>query len=108
MKERKNLDSKKEIIEKIYEKYKDDWRILWQPDFLYDIVLKYSCFKKPNDTCDHKHCQFCQARISEYPEDLHWGYCTLDKEYWKQYWICEECFDDFKDDFNWKLDKDTD
>ena len=33
------------------------------------------------------------------PEDLHAGYCTED-EYW---WICEACFHDFQDMFQWKV-----
>ena len=30
-----------------------------------------------------------------------YGYCTLDKKYW----ICEDCFSDFKEIFEWEMSK---
>ena len=37
--------------------------------------------------------------ISKNPEDLNSGYCTKDKKHW----VCEDCFNDFKEMFNFKL-----
>ena len=48
----------------------------------------------------HTHCEFCWAKFSTYKEDLKWGYTTYDK----RFWICEECFNDFKDRFQWEVD----
>ena len=40
-------------------------------------------------------------KISEYDGDLHEGYCTKDEKCW----ICEKCFNDFKEMFDWKVEK---
>ena len=48
---------------------------------------------------DHAHCSFCWAKFSDMEEDLHVGYITLDREDI----ICEECYNDFKDRFQWTL-----
>jgi predicted Fe-S protein YdhL (DUF1289 family) len=37
--------------------------------------------------------------VEDYPDVLHVGYATLD-EY---HWICEDCFRDFREDFEWKV-----
>lgn len=86
-------------IDEIYEKYKDDWRITYQPDYLYNITLKYEKFKQVKKHWDHEHCKFCWERISENIGDLNYGYCSLDNANW----ICEQCFQDFRDAFNWKV-----
>lgn len=48
---------------------------------------------------DHDHCEFCMAKFSENPENLHEGYTTTDS----YHWICEECYQDFKVVFQWTL-----
>jgi hypothetical protein len=35
----------------------------------------------------------------DYPEVLHFGYATEDS----YHWICEACFNDFKERFGWTL-----
>lgn len=76
----------------------DDWRLDFQMDYLYGKELKHERFWS-DDIQDHAHCEFCLDRISTLAEDLHEGYCTED-EYW---WICDACFNDFKDMFQWKV-----
>ena len=51
---------------------------------------------------DHDHCEFCGAKFmqGDHPEVLHAGYATLDE----QHWICEPCFDDFRGEFNWRIE----
>ena len=46
------------------------------------------------DGWDHEHCYFCWKKIVE--DDI--AYC-LDSN--PEHWICETCFDDFKDRFGW-------
>ena len=41
------------------------------------------------------------AKFGESKEMLHSGYCTIDK----YRWICEQCFQDFKDQFEWQVDE---
>ena len=75
---------------------KDDWRLQGQDKYLANVQLIFSKF---NNDRDHDHCDFCSDKFSELEEDLHEGYCTLDK----YHWICDKCFNDFKDMFKWQV-----
>ena len=48
---------------------------------------------------DEEDLEFCWATFSEQGEDLHDGFCTLDKKNW----ICEQCFQDFKEMFHFTV-----
>ena len=76
----------------------DDWRINNQIDYLLRAKLLHTTFAKSSRS-DHEHCEFCFLKFSDATEDLHVGYCTLDQ----YYWICEECFHDFKKKFEWSV-----
>lgn len=79
---------------------KNDWRLTYQEDYLMGKSLKYvKAFKKYSEKWDHEHCSFCWATFSEYENDLHEGYCTLDEKYW----VCPTCFEDFKEMFGWTV-----
>lgn len=78
---------------------KDDWRLNGQEDYLAGKALYFRKWVTLNKEWDHEHCEFCWAKISEYPDTLHEGYTTEDG----YYWICPECFHDFKELFQWKL-----
>ena len=74
----------------------NDWRLTNQEKYLSNIKLKYSTYGADNE---HEHCEFCMDKFSMNSEDLQKGYCTTDG----YRWICEKCFEDFKDSFDWKL-----
>ncbi len=80
----------------------DDWRLAGQEKYLKGVNLVKRTYRRyPKDpTWDHDHCKFCHAKfmVENYPDVLHEGYSTED-EY---YWICENCFHDFKEYFEWK------
>jgi len=81
----------------------NDWRLTGQESYLKDVALikrAYRRYPKSPDW-DHDHCEFCFAKfmVEDYPDVLHEGYSTED-EY---YWICEECFQDFREYFGWKV-----
>ena len=76
---------------------KDDWRIMGQEKYLTGVKLWFKQYKKYSERWDHDHCAFCFEKFYEQPGFLHQGYCT-ENEY---HWICENCFNDFKDMFNW-------
>jgi len=78
----------------------NDWRLMNQERYLKGVPLKHSVWTPPSETWDHDHCEFCFEKFSQYEGDMHDGYCTID-EY---HWICEECFEDFKDIFGWKVE----
>jgi hypothetical protein len=79
-----------------------DWRLLGQEEYLFGVSLSKKVYKKPRDDWDHDHCEFCFAKFSERENDLHEGYTTED-EY---RWICERCYRDFKDQFQWHVKDD--
>lgn len=80
----------------------NDWRLIkGQIEYLKDKRLIYCKYLKKSNEWEHDHCEFCNSKFSEYKNDLHYGYCTEDK----YHWICEKCFEDFKEMFNWKVDK---
>lgn len=66
----------------------------------------------PPHPWDHDHCEFCGARFEEAarmaerqprdPSILTEGYVTADPEV--DEWICDRCFEDFKDEFKWSVD----
>lgn len=78
----------------------NDWRLLYQEEYLMHVPLKKAVYRRPSPTWDHDHCCFCWATFSEYEGDLHEGYCTPDETYW----ICPECFADFQEMFHWTLE----
>ncbi len=82
---------------------KDDWRLeRGQIEYLKDKELIYTKYTQPSKEWDHDHCAFCWKSFSILVDsDLHEGYCTLDR----YTWICPECFEDFKEMFNWKVIK---
>ena len=77
---------------------KNDWRLTNQLDYLYRATLKKAIFKG-STVNDHEHCEFCCEKFGEGEGWLQLGYCTIDG----YYWICKECFQDFKKQFEWHL-----
>lgn len=77
----------------------NDWRLQGQEEYLKGKKLYYKKYKKYSERWEHEHCEFCSEKISEYKGDLNYAYCTKDEKYW----ICEECFNDFKELFKWKV-----
>ena len=81
---------------------RDDWRRMGQEAYLMEVELQYiNQYVPRSEACEHEHCCFCSEKISAYEDDLHSGYCTADSE--QSNWICVYCFDDFKDEFKWKV-----
>lgn len=79
--------------------FKNDWRYAGQERYLKNATLKYAHFN--SSLRDHDHCEFCYAKFSDKSNDLHDGYCTLDA----YHWICPDCYHDFKEIFQWKIEK---
>lgn len=80
----------------------DDWRLQGQENYLQGARLIFKAYKKPSDSWDHDHCDFCGAEFSETGNHLREGYCTKDE----RAWICPECFEDFKQRFEWIVEAD--
>jgi len=79
---------------------KNDWRLQGQEKYLLEASLVFRKYNQPAEKWDHDHCDFCWAKFSEKEEDaLNEGYTTSDS----YTWICKKCFEDFKDQFKWKV-----
>jgi hypothetical protein len=76
-----------------------DWRLQWQDKYLSNVELLRVPYEPYRKGWEHDHCAFCSEAISNFKSDLHNGYCTLDR----YHWICEKCFNDFKDIFKWQV-----
>ena len=77
-----------------------DWRLQGQEKYLKDKTLHFIKYSDRKTKTDHDHCEFCSAKFSDNDiDDLHTGFSTLDD----YRWICETCFNDFKEIFNFKL-----
>lgn len=81
--------------------FENDWRNMGQIDYLYRKRLKFVTYSK--EFGDHEHCEFCSEKISNLPNSLNCGYYTVNTKY--RYWICPKCYEDFKDIFQWSLEK---
>ena len=76
-----------------------DWRLQGQEKYLAGVVLVRKRYRKRSETWEHDHCAFCWRTFSESAGDLNEGYTTED-EY---HWICESCYEDFKETFRWTV-----
>ena len=80
----------------------EDWRLNGQERYLNSAKLQRCRLRFPEpEEVDHTHCDFCWAKFSDNENDLHEGYVTEDHNHF----VCEECFQDFKDRFQWKVDE---
>lgn len=78
----------------------DDWRRHGQEHFLKGVSLMSSRYYPYNENWEHDHCEFCGKKFSLCTNDLNEGYSTKDG----YHWICKECFNDFKDEFDWYIE----
>ncbi len=78
-----------------------DWRLQGQERYLKGVKLVRRPYRRyaKNPDWDHDHCAFCRATfiVEDRPGALHEGYATTND----YYWICPQCYEDFKDEFGW-------
>ncbi|HUN80902.1 MAG TPA: hypothetical protein VMV81_05255 [Phycisphaerae bacterium] len=83
-----------------------DWRLIGQEKYLKGATLVHRRYRRyaKNPRWDHDHCAFCFAKfmVEDSSDVLHQGYATQDDSRW----ICEKCFDDFKEMFKWTVVED--
>ena len=85
-----------------------DWRLTGQDQYLKGTSLWLRAFKikAGKDDWDHEHCEFCwqkivtREKIKEYEAEVISDAYTNENE---MRWICPKCFEDFKEQFEWKL-----
>lgn len=74
-----------------------DWRLQGQERFLKAATFRKRQYTPYRVGWDHDHCEFCGTKFSEHHPDLTEGYVTTDG----YHWVCERCFDDFREIFEW-------
>ena len=81
----------------------EDWRITGQENYLDGAVLEFRSYSPPNSNWDHDHCAFCWSKFCDSNElgCLREGYVTDDGKFW----VCINCFNDFRDRFRFSLVK---
>jgi len=81
----------------------EDLPAMPQEHFLKGVSLIHRSYRRNagNPAWDHDHCEFCWAKFmaEDHPEVLHVGYATPDD----YYWICEQCFQAFREKFHWTV-----
>lgn len=75
-----------------------DWKLTNQQAYLHGKALLRREFR-PYRGHDHAHCVFCWEKFGLDKNMLHSGFCTEDRHHW----ICETCFLDFWDQFEWTV-----
>ena len=75
---------------------KNDWRLANQMNYLYKKQLLHTSYESFRSNWDHDHCSFCGDNIDR---STKMAYCTTDK----YHWICEGCFEAFKNMFEWPV-----
>lgn len=74
---------------------RNDWRLTNQERYMKGMTF----IRKKYDGKDHDHCEFCWEKFGYHEGNLSEGYCSEDNERW----VCETCFEDFKDSFGFKI-----
>ena len=81
-----------------------DWRLDTYNGYLNGAAFTLEKFVSTEDN-DHEHCIFCWKDITDLNvEDCDTeGYCTVYEKTGQEQWICKDCFDEFKNRFNFKV-----
>ncbi len=79
-----------------------DWRLQGQERYLKGAEVTYRKYRRTSESWDHDHCEFCQAKFMETPDDPDVktdGYATADEDRW----ICSTCLADFMERFTFVI-----
>lgn len=77
-----------------------DWRRQGQESYLRGRTLRQQVYRPYRPGWDHDHCEFCGRKFSLAATDLQSGYSAAGA----YHWICSDCYDDFCDEFEWKVE----
>jgi hypothetical protein len=77
----------------------DDWRRQGQERYLINKRLQNRKYVPFRSEWEHDHCEFCGVKFSLSERDERKGYSTYDG----YYWICNQCFNDFCDEYHWTI-----
>lgn len=85
-------------------KAEGDWRLDTYDGYLDGAEFTLEKFVS-TETNDHEHCVFCWQKITDLSiENCETeGYNTVYEKTGQSQWICKECFNEFKNMFNFKV-----
>ena len=82
---------------------KKDWRLLREQEkYLHGVTLIRQTYEPVGSNNDHDHCEFCMSKFEKFNFSQSLVYCTEDKKIW----ICNQCYEDFKNLFSWTIKSD--
>lgn len=86
-------------------KTENDWRLDMYRGHLNGSTFRLEKFVS-TPTNDHEHCVFCMGKITDLdvPDCEKEGYVTVYERTGQTQWICKECFDEFKELCNFKVE----
>jgi len=78
----------------------NDWRLRGQEEYMLGLKFKQMNF---TGVKLHAHCEFCWHKFMEEPNGIedcsNRGFFCQEKKYW----VCEECFQEFRNMFDWEV-----
>ena len=80
--------------------WREDWRIMGQEGYLMGKTLQHRRFQQALSVDDFTQCEFCWACFDEDGNNSSMAYF----EPINKVWICEKCFHDFLNYFNWSVE----
>ena len=82
---------------------KKPWYIAQYEDltYLHNQSVELKNFKEAfsSNPQEHRHCEMCWAKFGFFEGDNHLGYYEENSGSW----ICQDCYENFKDLFGWRL-----
>lgn len=79
---------------------KNDWRLTNQMNYLFRKKLIKRRYEPFREGWEHDHCEFCEGLIDF---SVPFAYATENN----YNWICQECYEDFKEMFQWTVVDET-
>ena len=79
--------------------WREDWRITGQESYLKGKHLHHMRFSRSFCTEDYDQCEFCWRVFDKDIVNPEMAYFD------GKHWICEECYKDFKDYFQWTVEE---
>lgn len=81
--------------------WREDWRIAGQEGYLLDKKLIHMRFDRKLCVEDYDQCEFCWDVFDEDKNNPKMAYFQPEEKVW----VCEKCFNDFKQYFNWTVEE---
>ncbi len=97
-------------IKIIRKQVNEDWRLIAYENDLNDHIFSFKKFISSKDS-DHAHCILCLKKITDLiipsEETFFDGYMTINQSTLQENWVCKECFNEFKKQFNFQVKEES-